>query len=190
MCILLFSYYTEARIESVPRSKSTPVKVPGYTYKEQMQTFFQVNKINPQFEYHSDNTLGPSRYRCIVRYTFNGQQNTVSTGHYFSKKADAKEHVAKQVLTREGVSDRRPMSGASSKGTSPPTKVYKSQLKEYFDKKRLAVDIRYSTVASGNGFISTVGLPESIQIRGEVCKSKQEAEQSAALLALVYYKQQ
>ena len=146
-----------------------------------------MNKINPQFEYHSDNTLGPSTYRCIIRYTFNGQPNTISTGQYFSKKADAKEQVAKQVLAKEGFPDKRSISGVLSKGPSPPTKVYKSRLKELFDKKRLVVEIRYSTVASGNGFFSTVCLPESTQIRGEVCKSKQEAEQSAAHQALVYY---
>ena len=164
-----------------------PTCVPGYTCKEQMQIFFQRNKIKPQFQWLSDNQLGASSYRCSVQYTFKGQINTVDSGHYFSRKADAKEHVAKKVLTREGISGQS-NSGASSKGTSQPTKVYKSKLKEYFEKKRLTVEIRYSTVPSGNGFISTICLQaEGIQIQGEVCKSKQEAEQSAAHQALVYY---
>ena len=165
--------------------ESTPTNVPGYTHKEQMQIFFQRNKITPQFEWQSDNTLGTSSYRCSVQYTFNGKKETVDSEHYFPNKPDAKEHVAKKVLTSVGLFGQC-NSGATSKGTSPPTKVYKSKLKEYFEKKKLAVEIRYTTVPSGNRFISTVNL-QGEGIQGEVCKSKQEAEQSAAHQALEYY---
>ena len=144
-----------------------------------MNTFFQKNKVRPQFEIHSDTRSagGSSRYLCIVRYTLNGQQKKVDSGHFYQSKADAKEQVARLVLSKENVG------AVVGKGAAtPPTKVWKLKLKEYCDKIRVTPPL-YTTGDSGGGFRSTVKVAGR-SYEGDVCKSKQEAEQSAACEAL------
>ena len=151
-----------------------------------MNTFFQKNKVRPQFEIHSDTRSagGSSRYLCIVRYTLNGQQKKVDSGHFYHSKADAKEQVAKLVLSKENASTVVSM---GAEGATPSTKVWKLKLKEYCDKKRATPELMplYTTGSAGGGFRSTVTVV-GCSYEGDVCKSKQEAEQSAAYKALQF----
>ena len=172
LCII-HTVCTCCNISTEATARSTPTP----TCKERMQTFFQRNKINPQFEYQSDNTTTDrARYRCIVRYTINGRQRKIDSGHYYYSKAEAKDQVAKLVLARENVVQE------ASRGNAPPSKVWKSQLKEYCDKKEQP-NPTYLTVPSGTGYVSTVTCCCSM-FQGQVCGSKQEAEHSAAWCAL------
>ncbi len=156
-----------------PRSPT----IPGH-YRQRVNRFFQENNSNPDYTF--DSKTVPTQHRCIVRYTIQGESREVDSLRYYSSKGDAKEQVAKLVLERENVSQ------IVSKGITPPsTKVWKSKLKEYCDKNKTVVTMMpvYCTKSSGNGFKSTVTFLGR-DIEGEECKSKQEAEQSAARNAL------
>lgn len=143
-------------------------------YKQQMNQFFQENGIDPKYEYLPDALC----FRCIVRYVRHGVAKEVDSVRCYSSKSDAKEQVAKLVLSNENV-----VISKGSKGNTPPSKVWKSKLKEYCDKNRIVFSNSYQTVPSGNGFKSTVAFNGHV-FEGEECKSKQEAEQSAAKRAL------
>nr|CAR65326.1 caspase-like protease 2 [Suberites domuncula] len=77
------------------------------SYEEQLQIFFKKNKIKPAFEFYShqsNDATRSSRYRCVVRYTIDGKPKKVDSGSYFLRKRDAKEQVAKLVLSKEETS--------------------------------------------------------------------------------------
>ncbi len=91
-----------------PRNSSTSTE----NYTQQVKRFFNENSINPQYEYQSDSMTGSTRYRCIVRYTINGQMKKVDSGHYYPNKPGSREQVSKLILSRENVSQD------TSKGTT------------------------------------------------------------------------
>lgn len=72
--------------------------------------------------------------------------------------------------------------------TTPPNMkmVWKSRLKEYYDKKgRPGMEIKYKVmVLEQDRFVATVFIPELGEVKGESGRSKREAEQSAAKNAL------
>ena len=163
--------------EVSPPAKSPAI--PGHYHRQKVNRFFQVNNINPQYTFDSE-TVPTTQHRCIVSYTIQGESREVDSVRYYLSKGDAKEQVAKLVLEREKPSQ------IVSKGIAPPSnKVWKSKLKEYCDKNKTVVAMMpsYRTVSSGIGFKSTVTFLGR-DIEGEECKSKQEAEQSAARNAL------
>ena len=69
-------------------------------------------------------------------------------------------------------------------------KIYKQQLKEYYDKIGCAGTlIHYKTQqpSANGGFVSDVTVNADgklLQVQGDMCKSKKEAEHSAACRAL------
>lgn len=71
-----------------------------------------------------------------------------------------------------------------AKPKSLHNKVWKSKLKEYFDSKYKGnsgrVDIQYDTKSESNGYRSTVFCTDLGYATGDLCPSKQQAEQSAA----------
>ena len=80
-----------------------------------------------------------------------------------------------------------PLTGVLALPPSIDTKTAKSKLKEYFDTRGLTDKgvVEYKTVpAVGKGFISTVTIPGVGCATGQQCRSKQEAEHSAAQKAL------
>ncbi len=91
-----------------PRNSSTSTE----NYTQQVKQFFKENSINPQYEYQSDSMAGSTRYRCIVRYTINGQMKKVDSGHYYSNKPGSREQASNVILSRENVSQD------TSKGTT------------------------------------------------------------------------
>ncbi len=163
-------------IGSSPKQSQEVIGSSSLNYKQQVNRFFQENGIDPNYDYPYDLTNG---FRCIVRYQLCGVNKEVDSKNYYSSKTEAKEQVAKLVLSKEKVSQ------VVSKGSTPPSKVWKSKLKEYCDKRRASVDMMpsYETRQSKNGFQSRVNFMGQI-IEGEECKSKQEAEQNAAQHAL------
>ena len=115
----------------------------------------------------------------------NGKTERVDSGGYYHSKGEAKEFAAKKVLIKE---TKGGTFEAVSKNTTPQDKIWKSKLKEYYDKKgQPNASIVYKTfeVALGR-FQSTVFTgdfgPGGAQ--GDVCDSKKEAEQSAARKAV------
>ena len=148
-----------------------------------MNTFFQKNKVRPQLHYSDTRTSdGSSRHTCIVCYTLNGQQKKVDSGFFYQTRADAEERVARLVLSKENVGA---VESKRVEEAPPSTKVWKLKLKEYCDKMRFTLELMplYTTGDSGEGFRSTVKVAGRSHV-GDVCKSEQEAEQSAAREAL------
>lgn len=167
--------YDQRNIDVPPHCDNPVTSKDKQNYRQRANQFFQENRIKPQYEFTSDRTTIQPRYRCVVRYTISGESRKIDSRHFYSSKSDAKEQVAKLVLLKE-------VTQVTSKGTSsPPSKVWKSKLKEYCDKNKAVVELMpsYSTVSSGSGFISTVTFLKS-EYQGEECKSKQDTEQSAA----------
>lgn len=169
-----------------PQPKPTQQALPlpqGGNYKQLLNHFFQENGIiDPKYDYYPVRSDCASGFRCIIRYQLHGVAKEVDSERYYISKTDAKEEAAKLLLMKENVS---PIISKGSKGATPPSKVWKSKLKEYCDKQRVVSEYlpSYRTVSSVNGFKSTVTVIGRV-FEGDECKSKQEAEQSAAQCAM------
>ena len=174
-CICTSNLYTHAAVSG----KGLP---PSGSDRERLNYFFQTNKVNPQYDYVSDNTGGQPRYRCTIKYFMNGKTERVDSGGYYRSKGEAKEFAAKKVLIKETKGETFEVVY-----TTPQDKIWKSKLKEYYDKRGQPNAPVYKTfeVALGR-FQSTVFTgdfgPGGMQ--GDVCDSKKEAEQSAAQKAV------
>ena len=77
--------------------------------------------------------------------------------------------------------------GGVVKGTavSPPT-IWKSQLKEHYDKQgKAGMELKYKTSEVPGGFVASIFISElSKEVRGERGNNKKEAEQNAAKKAV------
>jgi len=104
-----------------------------------------------------------------------------TTPNCHASPAEGREKAAKILIAKE-----TQVNDISSRGSSPTAKIWKSKLKEYYDKLgRVGVQLDYVTkeVPKG-GFQCTLFLPEIGYIRGDIGRSKSEAEHSAAYKAL------
>ena len=70
-------------------------------------------------------------------------------------------------------------------------KIYKQKLKEYYDRigcaGTLIIDYKTQQPSANGGFVSEVTVNAGgklLQVQGDMCKSKREAEHSAACRAL------
>ena len=113
-----------------------------------------------------------------VNSQFSFNEDT-STG-YFASKAAAKEEAARRLISEE--TSRM----VSSRGATPTTKIWKSELKEYYDKTgRPGAPLKYMTKeCPKNGYQCTLFAPDIGYVRGDICRNKSEAEHNAAYKAL------
>ena len=150
----------------------------------------QSHGTKPQFDFICESSNGQQRYQCTIKYTLPGQLTKRCKSHgYYPSKADAKEQAARKILKDEGArllrSNVQEPQNVSRSTVAVSDKVWKSKLKEYFDKKgQPSVVLDYTTWACPQGYVSVVCGPEFGEAKGDVRKSKKEAEQSAAQKAL------
>jgi len=147
----------------------------------QLNHFCQTNHINPQFSFIEDASSGQCRYKCTISYRINGRPGRIGSPGYYASKAEAKKEAARILIAKEAQ-----VNTISSQGPSPTAKIWKSKLKEYYDKLgQPGVQPTYVTKESSKSkYQCTLFLPEIGYIRGEVGRGKSEAEHSAAYKAL------
>ena len=152
----------------------------------QLNHFCQTNNINPQFSFIEDASSGQCRYKCTISYRINGQPGRIDNPGYYASKAEAKEQAARILIAKEAQAN-----AISSQGPSPTAKIWKSKLKEYYDKLgQPGVQPTYVTKESSKSkYQCTLFIPEIGYIHGEVGRGKSEAEHSAAYKALQKLKQ-
>ena len=100
--------------------------------------------------------------------------------------AKIKEREKSRTHGTAGVAAGR---GGVVKGTavSPPNTVWKSQLKEHYDKQgKAGMELKYKTSeVAGGGFVASIFISElRKEVRGERGNNKKEAEQNAAKKAV------
>ena len=77
--------------------------------------------------------------------------------------------------------------GRGGIAVSPPNTIWKSQLKEHYDKQgKAGMEFKYKTSeVAGGGFVASIFISElRKEVRGERGNNKKEAEQNAAKKAV------
>ena len=148
--------------------------------RTQLNLFCQSNGVKPQFSFIEDASSGQTRYKCTINYTINGRPERIDSAGYFASKAAAKEEAARRLISEE--TSRM----VSSRGATPTAKIWKSELKEYYDKTgRPGAPLKYTTKeCPKNGYQCTLCAPDIGYVHGDICRSKSEAEHNAAYKAL------
>ena len=146
----------------------------------QLNLFCQSNGVKPQFSFIEDASSGQTRYKCTINYTINGRPERIDSAGYFASKAAAKEEAARRLISEES------SWMVSSRGATPTAKIWKSELKEYYDKTgRPGAPLKYTTKeCPKNGYQCTLCAPDIGYVHGDICRNKSEAEHNAAYKAL------
>ena len=149
--------------------------------RAQLNHFCQTHSVKPQFSFIEDASSGQCRYKCTISYRINDRPGRIDSPGYHASKAEAKEHAARILIEME-----TQVNAISFRGHSPTAKIWKSKLKEHYVKSgRAGVKPKYVTKeCSKDGYRCTLFSPEIGYVRGDICSTKAEAEQSAAYKAL------
>ena len=152
--------------------------------RDRLNHYFQKNGLNPRYDYVEDYSSGQPIFKCTIQYSVNGKIIRRDSGRFFPRKDDAKENAASNVL-QNMEADTQPRGGSGGAGATVGVS-WKSLLKEHYDKRgHPNMVLNYDTMPSGSGFLSEVFVPElRRKVKGEIGRSKKEAEQSAAKKAL------
>ena len=179
-------------------------------YRARLNEVCQKNSYVLKPEYVEDHSTGQPTFKCTMTCLLQGRKIVEDSGRkYYPRKDDAKETVAKKVLERiqsmtsSGASSTTAPNTAAPRGAAPitpafrtaavsvppgipPNMIWKSKLKEYYDKQgKPGTPIKYTVTQTPNGFVANVFIPElGAWIKGECGKNKKEAEQNAAKMAL------
>ena len=147
----------------------------------QLNHFCQTHSVKPQFSFIEDASSGQCRYKCTISYRIKGSPGRIDSPGYHASKAEAKERAVGILVTKN-----TQVNAISSRGPSPTAKIWKSKLKEHYVKSgRAGVKPKYVTKeCSKDGYRCTLFSPEIGYVRGDICRTKAEAEQCAAYKAL------
>ncbi len=130
--------------------------------------------LRPQYEYMVDHSGGQSRYRCALKVTMDGCPETI-TGGYHATSTSATQEAERKLTARTF------LEGLYSRGSTGSDCNHKSKLEQYFKLKGLArPKIHYKT-RDHRGYQSTVTAPGMGAVKGDCCRTRAAAEQSAAL---------
>ena len=173
-------------------------------YRARLNEVCQKNSYALKAEYVEDHSTVQPTFKCTMTCLLQGRKIVEDSGRkYYPRKDDAKEIVAKKILEKiqSMLSAPRiavPRTAAPSTAALitpaafsvppgiPPNMIWKSKLKEYYDKQgKPGTPIKYTVTQTPNGFVANVFVSElGAWIKGECGKSKKEAEQNAAKVAL------
>ena len=120
-----------------------------------LYSFCQTPGVKPQFSFNEDTSTG-----------------------YYARQVE--EEAARRLISEET------SQMVSSRGAAPTAKIWKSELKEYYDKTgRAGAPLKYTTKeCPKNGYQCILFAPDIGYVRGDICRSKSEAEHNAAYIAL------
>lgn len=170
-------------------------------YRARLHEVCQKNSYVLKPEYVEDHSTGKPTFKCTMTCLLQGRKIVEDSGrYYYPRKDDAKEIVAKKILGKMQSMQSSQCRGVSNMSAAviapvgtPSNMIWKSRLKEYYDKQgKPGMEIKYTATSLGqDGFVATVFTPElgPAGIVGECGKSKKEAEQNAAKKAMEYLKQ-
>ena len=183
-CLIHTHIHTHTHNSDTFAGSATPNYTESFMSEDaqvQLNHFCQTNNINPQFSFIEDASSGKCRYKCTISYRINGRPGRIDNPGYYASKAEAKEQAARILIAKEAQAN-----AISSRGPSPTAKIWKSKLKEYYDKSgQPGVQPKYVTKeCSKGGFQCTLFSPEIGYTCGDIGRSKSEAEHSAAHKAL------
>lgn len=176
-------------------------------HRARLNEFCQKRSISHRDDYIEDHSMGNPQFKCSITCLWNGKKITQDSGKYCSRKDDAREIAAHKILLKfeeqekaihspgSGRSSSRGATGgvvvspkAGGASQTPLNMIWKSKLKEYYDKLgKPGTELVYRTteVPEGGSFVSAVFIPNlRREVEGNRAKSKKEAEQSAAKKAL------
>ena len=142
----IFLYHTDVSTGSaIPNHSESSSSEDART---QLNSFCQTHGIKPQFSFIEDASSWQTRYKCTINYTINGRPERINSTGYYACKGAAKEEAARMLISKE--TSRMVL----SRGATPTTKIWKSELKEYYDKRgRAGVPLKYETKeCPKNGF--------------------------------------
>ena len=118
---------------------------------------------------------------CTIKFMKDGHAERICSD-YCLTEAEAKEQAARKLQREQELQSQ---GAAISKHDSETSKTqHKDELDLYVEQHKFPGKVKYETRAHGGGYQSTVFVPKNGPFPGNVCRSKQQAEEDAACQAL------
>lgn len=162
---------THSHAEALRQQAATPSR-------KRLTKLMEERGTSPQYCYTEDGSSGQLLHKCTIKT----DAERINGGGYYGDKSEATEQASCQALKREYARL------LISRSTSQLTTQCKERLKQHVTStsgREKAKMIKYETRESSRGYKSKVFAPGLGYAEGEIGGSRREAEEKAALAALI-----